>query len=61
MKRTVENCSLIKTNLESGRGKPNQTTLGCAGYERRGKLHQTCKDCLLCECNHDKTRKARKG
>lgn len=59
MKRTVENCSLIKTNLESGRGKPEQTEFGCKGYIRRGKLHQTCKNCLLNENNYLKTRKGR--
>lgn len=61
MKRTVENCSLIKTNRKFGRGTPDQTPQGCKGYYRRGSLHQTCKNCLLCEVNFKVTRKARKG
>lgn len=61
MKRTVDNCSLIKTNQDSGRGAPEQTPQGCKGYYRRDRLHQTCKHCLLCEINCNVTRKARKG
>lgn len=47
MERTTENCSLIKVNLKAGRGKPTQSSKGCEGYMRRGKLHQKCKQCKL--------------
>ena len=47
MERTVENCSLIKVNVESGRGKPEFVGSKCKGYVRRGKLHQVCKKCKI--------------
>lgn len=47
MERTFENCSLIKTNVEAGRGKPVFHEGLCEGYIHRSKIHRTCYHCDL--------------
>lgn len=47
MQRTLDNCALIKKNLESGRDKPGQNKGLCEGYIHRGKVHKTCAHCDL--------------
>lgn len=47
MERTLDNCSLIKINVEAGRGKPESRGNLCEGYIHRGKVHKTCYHCDL--------------
>lgn len=50
MKRTIENCSLIRSCTEIVKlEKPRVTEEGlCEGYIKRGKLVVTCSKCSLC-------------
>lgn len=50
MKRTKENCSLIKQSVKLGIGEPETTKNGkCDGYETAdGEPFKTCQKCKLC-------------
>lgn len=56
MQRTLDNCTLIKKNVELGIGKPDQYYYlnKCDGYTKNEKsddLCEQCKKCRLCTCN----------
>lgn len=50
MKRTLENCSLIKQSIHIGVGRPNQRNGLCQGYSYPDDDEpcETCKNCKLC-------------
>ncbi len=50
MKRTLENCSLIKQSIRIGVGSPNQKDRLCEGYSylNDDEPCETCKNCKLC-------------
>ncbi len=51
MKRTLENCSLIKHGIYIGVGRPEQRNGSCMGFTTVGcddEPCETCKNCKLC-------------
>ncbi|WP_404988418.1 hypothetical protein [Clostridium culturomicium] len=55
MKRTLENCSLIKIGIQIGEGKPNQYEGKCEGYCNYDgdEPMEKCKACKLNTCYED--------
>ena len=47
MKRTIDNCSLIKKKVKAGAGEPNITDGKCEGYVVDDEPCATCKTCKL--------------
>ena len=55
LKRTLENCSLIKIGIQIGEGKPNQYEGKCEGYCNYDgdEPMEKCKACKLNTCYED--------
>lgn len=53
MKRTPSNCSLIKRQIKSGAGRPEQYhgINKCLGYARGDNDDEPCEKCKICSLN----------
>lgn len=51
MKRTLDNCSLIKKCVRKGIGEPEQRNGSCLGYQKSENDDEPCNECKCCTLN----------
>lgn len=51
MKRTLDNCTVIKHNIKEGIGSPEQYSGKCLGYSQSEYDDEPCEACKNCKLN----------